>query len=489
MPGLSKSRIISHRQCAKRLWLQVNAPNEAETDAASQARMDSGTKVGELARSLHPRGLLIDTSTPATALAETQKALCGPPRPLYEAAFAHQGVLVYVDLLLPEAGKWVIAEVKASTAVKDYHYEDVAVQTWVAGQSGVMVARTELAHINNQFVYPGDGRYEGLFAHEDISPEIGAMLPEVPGWVAAAYATLDGEEPAISPGSQCAKPFDCPFMDYCVEQAGTAAQDEVFPPEILPRGGVLAARLREQGYDDLRQVPLDLLEKPLHQRVRDVSASGIPYIGVELAPLLSALPYPRYYLDFETINLAIPIWAGTRPYQMVPFQWSCHVEMADGHLEHREFLADGLSDPRPDFISKLLAAMGSTGPLLVYNQGFEAGRLRELAQAYPQHAHAIDLMIDRIVDLLPLMRKHYYHPDMQGSWSIKKVLPTIAPDLDYAALAVGDGSMAMDAFSEILDPDTPDERRAELRNQLLEYCGLDTMAMVRVVRFFSKLFT
>ncbi len=467
-----------------KLWLQVNVPDEAETDAASAAIMQTGTKVGEIARSLYPDGLLIDTSSPSIALAMTQKALSEASRPLFEAAFAVDSVLVYVDLLLPAQGGWVLGEVKSSTTVKEYHYEDAAVQTWVLQNAGVKIVRSELIHINNQFVYQGDGVYTGLFTYADISQDIAPLQGEVGDWIKAAQQTLTAAEPEIAMGDQCSAPFECPFQNHCRTAAGIA-DDGPFPPEILPYAKTLATSLRSDGYSDIRDVPVNFLKNPIHQRIQASSMTGQPYVDPALKPIMRNLPYPRYYLDFETINPAIPIWANTRPYQMVPFQWSCHTEDASGNLEHLEYLADGEADPRPAFIDTLVAAVGSTGPVLVYNAPFESGRMKELAEAFPDKAVPLQSIISRVVDLLPLMRDHYYHPDMLGSWSIKTVLPTVAPELDYTSLPVGDGGMAMEAFAEILDPTTSNERRRELRTNLLEYCHLDTLAMVKLVQFFS----
>ena len=127
------------------------------------------------------------------------------------------------------------------------------------------------------------------------------------------------------------------------------------------------------------------------------------------------------------------------------------------------------------------------GPILVYNQGFECGRMRELAAAFPDLAPALHAAIDRVVDLLPIDRAHYYHPDMYGSWSLKKVLPAIAPDLTYDHLAISDGGMAQEAIGEIINKETSDDRRAQLRQALLEYCAQDTWAMVRITQFFQSL--
>jgi hypothetical protein len=340
-----------------------------------------------------------------------------------------------------------------------------------------------------------------LFKHADITEQISALEGEVAHWAAAARSTLDGDEPAIDCGAQCDQPFACPFLAYCqpvVENEADSAS-ECFPPEILPYGQSLAAALRAEGYSDLRDVPGDRLEKAKHQRVWRATVSGQAEIDPVAGQQLARLPYPRYYLDFETIQFAVPIWAGTRPYRQIPFQWSCHIESAPGVIAHHAFLSDGQSDPRRDFAESLLKVLNpksppetdhelahEAGPILVYNQCFENSRIKELAAAFPDLAPALYAVIDRVVDLLPITRAYYYHPAMRGSWSIKAVLPTIAPDLSYARLSVADGGMAQDAFLEIMQPNTLPERREQLRQALLDYCALDTWAMVRLTQFFKE---
>ena len=184
------------------------------------------------------------------------------------------------------------------------------------------------------------------------------------------------------------------------------------------------------------------------------------------------------------MQFVVPIWAGTRPYAQVPFQWSCHVEEEASVISHREFLADGTGDPRREFAETLVEVLGNAGPIFVYSP-FECTCMRELANNFPDQALALNAAIGRVVDLLPIARNHYCHPEMRGSWSIKAVLPTIAPDLAYDNLAVSDGGIAQVAFGEILQPETTPERRAELREGLLRYCERDTVAMVRVARHFQ----
>jgi len=480
--GLSKSRILLHRQCPKRLWLQANRPELAGEDAGATARMAAGTRVGEVARDLYPGGVLIEESTLSQALASTATELARARRPVFEATLEADGVLVRVDLLLPDKRRYRIVEVKSATSVKDYYLEDAAVQAWVAREAGVPLSRVEIAHINSAFIYPGDLDYRGLFTHVDVTEAIAPLVEEVPIWSQEARETLAGGEPAVEVGDQCSTPFACPFQNYC----WPPADPDSFPPEILPRGRKTAAQLRSDGFADLRDVPEGHLSNATHIRIWRASATGEIELNRAAAELLRSLPFSRYFLDFETIQFAVPIWAGTRPYMQIPFQWSCHVEDATGNVTHREFLAGGNGDPRRPFVDSLIAALDRDGPIFVYNAGFEGARMKELGAAFPEAAPQLDAAIARFVDLLPLTRDNYYHPAMRGSWSIKAVLPTIAPELSYDQLEVADGGTAMQAFAEMLSPDCDEERVTNLRRSLLAYCERDTLALVRLTRFLEE---
>ncbi|MGH8470339.1 MAG: DUF2779 domain-containing protein [Gammaproteobacteria bacterium] len=388
-----------------------------------------------------------------------------------------------VDLLLPDGEAYRLVEVKSSTAVKDYHLSDAAVQSWVTENAGVPISRTQIAHIDTSFVYSGYGDYRGLLAYADISPEVSALSPEIPAWTAAARATLSGEEPRIAPGAQCHEPFACPFFAHCAprEKGPTG-----YPPEDLPRARALATELRLEGYTDLRQIPAERLTRPLHRRIRQAALTGSAELNPAGGKLLSAQPYPRRYLDFETVNFAVPIWADTRPYAtQIPFQWSCHVEAAPGAVMHRAYLADGPDDPRRRLAETMLDAVGETGPIFVYNAAFERRIMRELAECFPDLAPRLRPAIGRILDLLPIARAHYYHPEMHGSWSLKAVLPTIAAELAYEDLEVADGGMAQAAFREMIHPDTSAERGSALRRALLTYCERDTVALVCLAHYFQ----
>ena len=480
--GLSKSRILLHRECPKRLWLKIHRPELEEIDDSNQARFTTGTYVGELAQQLYPDGVLIDGDDLAQAVLDTKAVFSGKKRPIFEATLQADGLLIRADLMLPDQNGYRMVEVKSSTSVKEYYLEDAAIQSWVAQQSGLTLSSVEIAHIDNSFVYSGDGDYKGLFRCIDISEQISGIKDEVPDWSKAARETLLGEEPCITTGDQCNKPFACSFISYC-----SPPMDDVkgYPPEVLPYGGALARVLRSEGYTDLRDVPEERMEGWKHQRVWRATKNGQAELSPEAGRLMAMLPYPRYYIDFETINPAVPIWAGTRPYMQVPFQWSCHIETEKGVITHCAYLSNGQSDPRRAFAESLIEAVCIKGPIFVYNASFERSRMQELAEYYPDLASALIAAIDRIVDLLPIAREYYYHPDMRGSWSIKAVLPTIAPDLAYNNLEVANGGMAQEAFAEIMQADTLPERRQQLRKDLLLYCERDTLAMVRIVHYFE----
>ena len=481
MRGLSKSKILSGLQCEKRLWLEIHRPELAEWSAASSFALNAGYRVGETARALVPGGQLIGTpEDPAAALDETRAALARRgDLVLFEPAFRHGGVLVRADILHRRGRRHRLVEVKSSTSVKDYHYLDAAIQSWVLQGAGISLTSVVLRHIDNSFVYPGGGDYRGLFMDEDVSAAIAPLAGEVPGWVARLRKVLSGTEPEIAVGAHCRDPFECPFQEYCCRD------EPEYPVSILPYGGTLAQRLREAGYCDLRQVPEGSLSKEHHLRVWHITRSGRAELDPEAAQEMARLTYPRYYLDFETIGFAVPVWQGTRPYQQLPFQWSCHVEDGPGTPRHAAFLDTSGQAPMRRFAESLLRVLGRQGPVLVYSS-FERTVLRGLAERFADLAAGLNAVIDRLVDLLPLTQAYYYHPAMKGSWSLKAVLPTIAPELDYGQLAVQDGTMAQEAFAEMVDPGTDEVRRAELEQALLAYCRQDTLALVELARFLAR---
>lgn len=479
---LSKSRFQSGRQCHKRLWLEIHRRDLAVWSNSAQARFDEGTRFGELSRELLGDGVLVDAEyyEPQKAIEQTQAALSKPAREvpnLFEPAFEHDGVRVRVDALQRLKKGERLVEVKSTTSVKDEYLWDCAIQTWVVKGSGRPLDSVRLAHIDNSFVLTREGDYKGLLKQANITAEVDALLPEIPAIVKTLKAVAKGVEPNIRTGPHCCEPYDCPFLAYCRSQE---PPQPAYPLDDLPYAGNLIDELHAEGHSDLRNVPLERFTNPRHLRVAKAARRRTAIIEPQLHESLDAIAYPRHYLDFETIGFAVPRWLGTRPFQQLPFQFSCHIERKSGQLEHQEFLDLSGEAPMRAFVEALLASIGPKGPILVWNQAFEATRLKQMAELFPEHAIALTALVERMVDLLPIYRANYYHRDMHGSWSIKAVLPTIAPDLDYSDLEVADGGSAQVAWLRATSANTDAAERETLRRQLLAYCERDTLAMVRL---------
>ena len=447
MPALSKTRLLSYLQCPKRLWLEQYSPELEDEAAYDQAAIATGRVVGAMAREVygaggghavsHDRGL-------RAAVAATEALLGNGGRaPIFEATFDYDGLTVQVDVLDRSGDRPRIVEVKSSTAVKQRFLADCAIQAWTLNQLGHELKSTSVALIDKNFVYSGDGSYGGLFREVDLTPELGSLIDAMPGVVAGARATLDSlDEPEREIGPHCSEPFPCPFFGHCAP----AGRGE---PDLEPDG------------------------------------AEAPFVSPELKPLIEALLYPRYFLDFETIAFAIPIWAGTRPYEALPFQWSCHVDDGSG-IRHEEFLDLSGEPPMRRAAESLIGTLGSEGPVMVYT-AYEKRVLRELGERYPDLEPGLDAIVGRLVDLHPIAKQHYEHPAMQGSWSLKRILPTIGADVDYTELEeVRDGQAAQAAYLEAIHADTPPGRRAALEAALIAYCRLDSLALVRLVEFFGR---
>ena len=492
MRQLSKSKLVAYRQCPKRLWLELHRP-ELRDDSGSEAVFRIGNEVGEAARLVYDpeaRGTFVDREEQGyeEAIRRSNGLLGRREGPVFEAALQEGGVLAFADLMLPavtcydEEG-WRMVEVKSATSLKDYYRDDLAIQVHLADRMGLPLASAAIAHIDNTFVYRGDGDYRGLFREVDLLDEESFPRFEVEGWIEEAREIAGlVEEPEIPMGPQCSDPYDCPFADYC----GCDRPQAEFPLSSLPK--LSAARrvaIETLGITDLREVP-DLLLTDAQNFVREVTISGETWFDAEgAAAALAVYGFPAWFLDFETVMLPVPRWKNTRPYQQLPFQFSLHRVKADGSLHHDAFLDLSGEDPTRALAESLIAGAGDEGPVFVYNAGFEGRVLRELGQRFPDLAGPLGAIADRIVDLHPIAKAHFYAPSQHGSWSLKAVLPAACPELSYEALdGVADGIMAGEAYREALAEETTAERSEEIERQLLAYCHLDTFAMVRLWEVF-----
>jgi len=471
---------MSARQCLKRLHLEIHRPELREISTVTEAKFETGHRIGAVARTIYGTDdarLIPYEGGLKHALEKTARLVrAGPAFPIFEATFQHDGVLVRVDMLLPDGDGWRIVEVKATTSVKEEHSFDCAVQSWVFQGIGHRLNGIALAYVDNSFIYEGGGQYRGLLTEENMANEVEHLIPIVPEWIQKARNAAVGEEPDIPVGQYCFEPYECPFISHCWPS------DSDFPVQNLAGDRAKLAEFVREGYRDLRDVPTDRLTEK-QQRIQRVTNAGKPELLPGASRFFADLAYPRYYLDFETIMPAIPVWAGTRPYETLPIQWSCHYEAGPGQIEHAEFLDLTGDPPMRRLAESLIRALGMDGPVLMYT-AYERRMIHGLMERFPDLEHPLAAIRDRLVDLAPLTRQYYYHPEMRGSWSLKAVLPAIAADMQYSELlGIQEGTAASEGYLEAIDPDTTADRKAELKEQLLRYCKFDTEAMVRLVQF------
>jgi hypothetical protein len=483
--SLSKSKYLAGMQCIKRLWLQVYEPEKAPPPSPVQQRIfDQGTEVGELARNCYPSGQLIpaDYYETAAALKQTEDALQKGITDLFEPCFVFAATIVRVDILHNNGDEsFDIIEVKSTTGVHTEHIWDLAVQNYVLEGSGLAIRSACLMHLNTECRYP---QLSNLFSVSDLTEEVRTHLKILPENLQRFHAVLDSAtEPAIPVGSHCFKPYDCPFRFFCFSKAKLPSLSIFNIPRLAAaKLDSLASASRFR----LEDIPDDFPLSKTQQDFIDLCRSKRRRIDrPAINKFLASLVYPLFFLDFETDNPAVPQFDGLGPYQKFPFQFSLHILHEDGSLDHTDFLETNDTDPRKPLTEALLSAIGPSGSIIAYNAAFEKSVIRSLAVAVPETAGRILELIPRFKDLLDIFRSHYIDPAFGGSNSIKAVLPVLCPGISYEDLDIKDGTSAQISRLRLIESADTDEK-AELAEQLKDYCRMDTLAMVRIYNALQK---
>lgn len=482
VPSLSKSRYISGDQCRLRLWYDTYARDLAtEPDDTLNAVFATGHEVGEMACRRYPDGHLVahDYRHTSEALAETRQLIeTGAASALFEPAFVHQGVLVRTDVLerLPGGG-WRLVEVKSTTRLKKVFVLDAAVQLWVLRGAGLDVREAGVLTLNRNYIYEGgEHNLDMLFTLHLVTKESNALLGTIGDNVTAMQAMLtETDAPDIEPGDHCFVPYDCPYHAHCTRNL-------VHPDhgiDELPRlDDRRRSELMARGIDEIRDIPDEFPLTYLQQIVRRAVTENREIVHRNIRGEMARVIPPVRYLDFETYAPAIPRFAGTRPYDAIPFLFSVHTQRDRAPVEHADYLHEGNDDPRPQLTERLVEALGNNGSICTYS-GYERQVLRSLTAAVPERAEELRAIEARLLDLLPMVRNGYYHPRFHGSFSIKNVLPVLAPDAGYHGLAIADGQTAAARYLLALSNGDPHARNQTF-DDLRAYCARDTLALVHL---------
>ncbi len=480
---LSKSKYLAGLQCHKRVYLEVRAPELAsEPDEQTQAILDMGTAVGELARQRFSGGVLVeaDYRHPTEALARTATLLQDQAVPaIFEGAIVFNRVLIRVDILervetVPDGRpSWRLIEVKSATKLKDVYVNDVALQAHVLEGAGVPMAGAALMHINTQYLFQGgELDLDQLFTLADMNALVAERQADVAARLAEMQAVLaDPLPPAIEPDHHCHTPYECPFWDHCTKDKPARW---VY---YLPGAATTIQRLVGQGIQTMDEIPAGFKLTPIQRRVKE----DAEWVSPRLLEALGTIRPPVHHLDFETFNPALPRFPLTRPYQTLPVQWSNHIESEDGQIRHEEFLSVDFKDPREAVALSLLESLGREGSICVYS-GYERAVLESLAQAVPALKRELEQVMSRLWDLFLVIREHYYHPNFNGSFSMKSVLPALVPSLDYEDLDIRVGGVAALHYYRMVFVETDWVEKERIRQALLAYCARDTMGMLEIRR-------
>ena len=485
---LSKSTFMRGLQCHKSLYMhKYYAEYKDPLTQLQKAIFSRGTNVGELAQGLFPGGVDSSPETPyeyQKAVSYTKQLIDEGVEIIYEACFQYEKVLVALDILVKKNGKWNAYEVKSSTRVKDTHIRDASLQYHVIVKSGVPLESINLVHINTAYIKDGKLDIKKLFHIEKLTRQVISNQSLISDTIPLLKNMLTGKEiPNVNIGEHCNSPYTCDFKGHCWEKI---PKNSVF--NISGLHMVKAMELYMNGIIKMEDIPESHpLNRSQRMQVNAVKNDKTYTEHKKITEFIDTVNFPAYFFDFETLMPAVPVWDKTKPYQQLPFQYSIHYRIDREHeTEHYEHLAiaNG-TDPRLALTKQLINDTKRPGDIWVYNISFERSRLMEMARDLPQYADELKKIVRRLRDLMiPFQQKLVYTAEMEGRHSIKKILPAMVPEMNYDDLEINEGGTASNTFEAMVSGSFNGDVE-KTRTALLEYCKLDTYAMVKLL---DKLF-
>lgn len=392
------------------------------------------------------------------------------PHATWQEAYVDDEFEIRNDALIRnENGTCDLYEVKSSTSIKKEHLYDVAFQSIVMKDT-TKLNKIFMVILNKDYIFKDSLNIKELFSITDVTDKVNDLTEEIEEKMREAVSIVEKDKPDYI--ENCLKPDKCPCLDVCHPNLPKKSIFDI--PMLSPKK---KRELVDSKIIDINDLPSEFKLSVKQKRIADLIKTGNPYLNITgLKSFLDTFVYPIYFLDYETYSLAIPIYNDYKPYQHMVFQYSLHIINEDQSTVHKEYLETELGDPSKNLIKKLKEDIGDTGSIIVWNKKFEYGRNKDMSILYPEYKEFLENVNSRMIDLADFINKELYiHPDFLGSWSIKDVLPVMVPDLSYKKLNVNKGDQAMLVWWEIIH--TSDKSKAE---DLLVYCGLDTLAMVKI---------
>jgi hypothetical protein len=465
---ITKTDFLTYLDAPRHLWaLKHNQMDEEDIDVYLQHLLDQGYEVEELAIQYLKLYLMPQYGVDMDDIRIQPTFIDGP----FEAR---------TDILIKSNGHWDMYEIKSSSKVKKEHIYDATFQ-YLVFNKGYDIENVYILHLNKEYVRKGPISLLDLFSKENITEKVKKTRKEVLNLRSEAF--MVSKEDCVENTLACINPKTCPCISVCHPKLPNYS---IYDINRITQNESKVRQLESMGILDIYDVPDDFELSPLQRKQVAVAKSGEVYIERDrIKDMFSSLEYPLYFLDYETFNPAIPLFDGYSPFDHITFQYSLHVLSKDGDLEHFEYLHTKKSDPIPYLLDSLKEHIRDEGSIVVWNKGFEGGRNKHMGKLYPEYEDFCKGMNDRLFDLMDVFRENLYDdPRFKGSYSIKSVLPVLVPELRYEKLDIQNGAMAMASWYDFVFKEEKDKK---VVNDLLKYCELDTLAMVRVFEELKKI--
>jgi hypothetical protein len=497
---ITKSDYLKFLNCPDYFWFHKKKPevlDVRELDDFGKELIKSGQEVEAWGRKIFPGGVLVE-SRQEQAVTDTKGLINEGKKVIFQATFEADGLYVMVDMLEWDENNqyWIINEAKGSTCDKEgesknkkLHLYDAGFQYIVLKLAGYKVGRVNLLELNKEYAKKGEINPVQLITKTDITEKVHELEPEINENIAGMRILMDQDsEPQPCDCIYKSRANHCPAFSYLYPDMPKYSIHDI---ALIGNSPKRLEGMVEGGYLSIYDVPEDF-ELSKNQRIHvDVTQTEITTNkSTEIKNLLDELEYPFYYLDYETYPTAVPIYDGCRPYMQIPFQYSLHIQREPGgEYEHIEFLAeDGSTNPMKALTESLKEVIGDKGSIIVWNKKFEKKCNENIGEVFPEYAEEMQKINERLFDLMDIFQKNLYvHKDFKGKYSIKKVLPVLDPELSYKELNISDGSMAMNSWKKLVFETESESEKEQIKKDMLEYCKMDTWAMVRIYEFLKKL--
>ena len=477
--NLSKSKYCNGIQCMKMLWLDKNKKEEKKE--LNESVIETGNFVHEIAKYLFGEHINIEFNENLNEMIDnTYRTIESYKNVIItEASFNFNNNFCSVDILKKENNKYELYEVKSSTETKDIYIKDISYQYYVLNNLKMKIDKCYLLHLNNNYVRKGNLELDKLFIINDVTDEVLSLQNEVKENIDKINKYMEKEnEPSDSISINCFSPYECPFFEYCTRNL---EKPNIFDVRSMPN------KTKFDLYNKNIYKYSDLLKENINDKYKQQIEFELynkeDYINKKkIKEFLNTLDKDIYFLDFETYQQPIPLFDNVKPYMKIPFQYSLHY-LVNNELKHKEFLGDGVNDPRYELAKNLVNDIPINSCTVAYNMGFEKSVIKNLSELFPEFSDHLMNIYDNMKDLMvPFEKRDYYTKEMRGSYSIKYVLPALFkddPSLDYHNLdMVHNGSEAMNSYANMNNLNEEDKNK--LRYNMLKYCELDTYAMVKI---------